>query len=145
MIEAFLQDKDPKWQPVFRKVWQVFLEHLPAGFEAAWSSNLPSFVVPLTTYPPGYHCSPASPLPFISLAINKQGLSVYHMGIYADPVLLAWFQEEYPKHMTTKLNMGKSCIRFTNPKQVPYDLLKSLASKMSPDQWIQLYEENIRK
>lgn len=62
------------------------------------------------------------------------------MGMYREPEIYDWFTSEYPKHMTTKLNMGKSCIRFTNPKKVPYDLLGELAEKMTVDEWIELYE-----
>ena len=67
------------------------------------------------------------------------------MGIYSDPDLLAWFQAEYAKRIPTKLNMGKSCIRFKNEKQIPYDLIGELVTKMSVAEWISTYERAIKK
>lgn len=67
------------------------------------------------------------------------------MGIYGDEELLNWFVNEYPKHVDTKLNMGKSCIRFTNPKKIPYDLIGELVSKMSVEDWVNIYEKTVIK
>ena len=90
----------------------------------------------------GYHVTPETPLPFISLAAQKRHIALYHMGIYGDPKLLNWFQDEYSKVVPTKLNMGKSCIRFTNTKNIPYELIGELASKISVEKWIECYETN---
>lgn len=87
------------------------------------------FVVPHTLYPNGYHCDPKLPLPFINLASQKNFVAIYHMGIYAKPELLEWFVTEYPKHCSTKLDMGKSCIRFKKVEQILYELLADLAQK----------------
>ena len=67
------------------------------------------------------------------------------MGIYANKSLLDWFVEEYPKHSKRKLDMGKSCIRFKKIEEIPYDLIGQLTSKMDADQWIELYENAIKK
>ncbi len=103
------------------------------------------YVVPHTLYPKGYHCKPTDPLPFMNIASQKNFIAVYHMGLYADPQLLKWFTQEYPKHSTQKLDMGKSCIRFKKPDQIPFKLLGELAAKMTPTQWIQLYEKAFQK
>jgi len=62
------------------------------------------------------------------------------MGIYSDEGLLAWFKEEYPKHCTNKLDMGKSCIRFKNINKIPYQLIGELVKKMTVEQWVNIYE-----
>ncbi len=56
-----------------------------------------------------------------------------------------WFIEAYPKDMKTRLNMGKSCIRFTNPKKIPHDLLGQLVQKMTVEDWIGMYEANVKQ
>ena len=66
------------------------------------------------------------------------------MGIYANEELMDWFVQEYPNHCKRKLDMGKSCIRFKKMDDIPYDLLSDLFSKMSPDDWIAIYEENVK-
>ena len=62
------------------------------------------------------------------------------MGIYADEKLLNWFQEEFPKYSKKKLDMGKSCMRFKKPEDIPYELIGELARKMTPQDWIEKYE-----
>jgi hypothetical protein len=102
-------------------------------------------VVPHSLYPAGYHCNPEQPLPFISIASQKNFIALYHMGIYADKKLLEWFTKEYPKHSQTKLDMGKSCIRFKKPEQIPFQLIGELVSKMTPKDWIATYEKAFTK
>lgn len=63
------------------------------------------------------------------------------MGIYADEKLFQWFQEEFPKYSKKKLDMGKSCIRFKKPEDIPYQLIGELAGKLTPQKWIELYEK----
>lgn len=119
--------------------------NLPAGFEPMMSHGHPMWVVPHSTYPPGYHCDPKSPLPFLGLASQKNFIALYHMGVYADPILLAWFQDAWKQASHRKLDMGKSCIRFKKPDHVPISLIGELASKMSPAEWIQIYESNMKR
>jgi hypothetical protein len=71
-------------------------------------------------------------------------VAFYHMGIYAKPELLKWFVDEYPKHVKTKLDMGKSCIRFKKVESIPYELLGELMTKMTANQWIETYENAFR-
>ena len=67
------------------------------------------------------------------------------MGIYADEKLLNWFVSEYPKHSKKKLDMGKSCMRFKKSEDIPYELIGELASKITPEQWIGMYERTFLK
>ncbi len=121
------------------------LRNIPAGFEEVISYGMLGYVVPHALYPKGYHCNPALPLPFMNLALQKNFIALYHMGIYADPVLLSWFTSEYPKRTTARLDMGKSCIRFKKPGDIPLDLIGELAGKMTPSDWIGLYEKTFQK
>ncbi|SER44774.1 protein of unknown function (DU1801) [Gracilibacillus ureilyticus] len=141
-VENYIDKVDLKWKDAFVEIKKVIDENIPEGFELEMQYGMPSYVVPLFRYPDGYHCKQDTPLPFISIAAQKNHLALYHMGIYANGSLLEWFQNEYPNHMKTKLNMGKSCIRFTNPKKVPYQLIGELVSKVSVDEWIEMYENS---
>lgn len=67
------------------------------------------------------------------------------MGIYSKPELLEWFVAEYPKHTKAKLDRGKSCIRFKKLDDIPYDLIAQLMQKMSVQDWIDIYEKNLKK
>ncbi len=142
--DYILQIPEERREPI-QQLRSSIKDNLPIGFEETIIYNMIGYVVPKSHYPGGYHCDPSQPLPFINLASQKSHIAVYHMGIYSDPSLKEWFESEYPKYCKRKLNMGKSCIRFKNPKDIPYDLIGQLASKMTPDEWIELYENNYKK
>ncbi|WP_342439444.1 DUF1801 domain-containing protein [Paenibacillus sp. FSL L8-0436] len=122
--------------------------NLPSGFEETMSYGMITYVVPHHLYAPGYHVNAEQPLPFISIASQKNFIALYHMGVYMYPELLAWFRREYPKHVQTKLDMGKSCIRFKKTNNIPYGLIAELSSKITVQEYIEIYEretEKIRK
>ncbi|GAE93194.1 hypothetical protein JCM21714_2247 [Gracilibacillus boraciitolerans JCM 21714] len=48
----------------FRKLAQTIEQNLPEGFKLVMQYGMPSFVVPLSTFPKGYHCEKNTPLPF---------------------------------------------------------------------------------
>ena len=131
-------------QEALTKLITLAESNLPNGFEAIIQYKMPSFVVPKSIYPAGYHCTPTEPLPFISFASQKNFIAIYHMGLYSLPELYEWFVSEYPKHSKSKLDMGKSCIRFKKIHEIPFDLLGELFTKMSPNQWIELYESKLK-
>ena len=129
----------------FNKLHDIIVKNLPKGFEAAISYGGLGYVIPHSLYPAGYHCKPSEPLPFAGLASQKNSINFYHMGIYSDPKLLNWFVNEFPKHAKQKLDMGKSCIRFKKFDDIPYQLIGELMKKMSANDWINIYEKNLKK
>ena len=129
----------------FTKLHETILDNLPEGFELGISYGGLGYVVPHSVYPAGYHCKPSEPLPFAGIASQKNSINFYHMGIYADARLYDWFVSEYPKYSKQKLDMGKSCIRFKKPDDIPFELIGELMQKMTSKDWIALYEENYLK
>jgi len=119
--------------------------NLPDGFQEEMSYGMIGYVVSQSIYPDGYHINPKLPLPFINLASQKNYIALYHSGIYADKQLLDWFKTEYAKTGISKLDMGKSCIRFKKMDEIPVKLIIELAKKMTPQTWIDIYEKAIRK
>lgn len=143
--EAYLAELPEDRRAVMEQLRATVLDNLPEGFEEVMSYGMLGYVVPHALYPDGYHCDPKLPLPFMNLAAQKNFYAVYHMGIYADPDLMAWFQDEYRDRVPTKLDMGKSCLRLRNPKHIPYELIGELAAKMTPQDWIERYEAGVRR
>ena len=41
--------------------------------------------------------------------------------------------------------MGKSCIRFKKMDEIPFELIAELSKKMTVDEWINIYENNLKK
>jgi uncharacterized protein YdhG (YjbR/CyaY superfamily) len=128
-----------------QKMREIIKKNLPEGFEERISYGMIGYVVPHAIYPGGYHCDPKLPLPFMNIASQKNFIAVYHSGIYADPEMMDWFVKEFPKHSNRKLDMGKSCIRFKKVEAIPFDLIGELSSKMTVQNWIDLYESNIKR
>jgi hypothetical protein len=125
----------------FSELRKVINKHLPGGFKEGIGYNMLAWSVPHTSYPPGYHCDPSKPLMLMALSANKGGISFHHMGLYASPPLLNWFKSEWPKRAPKKLDMGKGCVRFKKIEDVPLDLIGELASKLTPQQWVEQYEK----
>jgi uncharacterized protein YdhG (YjbR/CyaY superfamily) len=140
-IESLPQER----KEVVLKIREAIFQNLPEGFEEVVNYGMLGYVVPHSIYPNGYHCDQKLPLPFMSLASQKNIISFYHMGIYADKQLLDWFVSEYPKHVRSRLDMGKCCIRFKKMNEIPYALIGELAAKISPQSWINLYESTFLK
>ena len=138
-VQEYLENLPEERKEPIEKLRKVISENLPNGFEEQLSYGMIGYVVPKSIYPKGYHCTPELPLPFLSIASQKNSVNIYHMGIYADEKLLKWFQEEFPKHSKKKLDMGKSCMRFKKPEDIPYELIGELARKMTPQDWIEMY------
>ncbi|MFC6858834.1 DUF1801 domain-containing protein [Zunongwangia atlantica] len=140
-IESLPEDRQLKIQ----KLREVITANLPKGFEETMNYGMIGYVVPHSIYPNGYHCDAAMPLPFMNIASQKNHITIYHNGIYADSKLLEWFISEYKKYSSKKPNMGKSCIRFSKTQEIPYQLFGDLASKLKPLDWIAIYEAQTKK
>lgn len=143
--EEYISELPEDRKQAIMKLRDALLKNLPKGFEEVMSYGMIGYVVPHSIYPSGYHTNPELPLPFINIASQKNFIALYHMGIYSDKSLLNWFVSEYPKHVKTKLDMGKSCIRFKNIEHIPYSLIGELAAKMTAEQWIKIYEQAKKK
>ena len=143
-IQDYINAIPVERKPHFLKLRETILQNIPDGFEEQLSYGMIGYVVPFSIYPKGYHCNTKLPLPFVNIANQKNFISLYHMGIYVKPDLYDWFVAEYPKHSKQKLDMGKSCIRFKKMDQIPYDLIAELIQKITPDNWIEYYEANIK-
>ena len=144
-VESYIEQLPGDRAKPFAELRNVIRKNLPKGFSESFSSGMIHFVVPHSKYPAGYHCNPKQALPFISIASQKGFIAMYHMGMYADPQLLKWFAAEFPKHSERKLDMGKSCVRFKKPDEIPFKLIGELASKVTPDEWIARYEKNLKR
>jgi uncharacterized protein YdhG (YjbR/CyaY superfamily) len=143
--DEYMEQLPEERQNVIKRLREVALKYMPPGFEEVMNYGMMGYVVPHSIYPNGYHCDPKQPLPFYGFASQKGSVNIYHMGIYADKELHDWFVNEYPKHVKTKLDMGKSCIRFKKLDTIPYELIAQLMAKMTVERWIALYEKNLKR
>ena len=127
------------------KLRQTILKNLPKGFAEGMNYNMIGYFVPHSVYPAGYHCDPKQPLPFISIASQKNFIAFYHMGMYANKKLLDWFTKEYPN--TVKQNLIWERAAFDSRKWRTFHtrLIGELTKKMSAAEWIKIYEANLKR
>ena len=144
-MTEFIEQMPEERQQALNKLRKAVVENLPEGFVENIGNGMLHYSIPLSIYPAGYHCTKNTPLPFASIASQKSFMVLHHMGLYADEVLLKWFQDEYPQYSKYKLNMGKGCIRLKKMAAIPYELIGILMAKMTITDYIQIYEKAIKK
>ena len=139
--DAYIDELPEDRRQAVSKLRKEIKKNLPKGFQECMNYGMIGYVVPHSLYAEGYHCDPKQPLPFMNLASQKNYISVYHMGVYGDNALGKWFAQEYEKLAWGKLDVGKCCIRFKNVDKIPFKLIGELASKITPKEWIKMYEK----
>jgi hypothetical protein len=144
-VDEYIDQLPDDRKESIKKIRQIILDNIPNGFVEEMNYGMIGYVVPHSLYPEGYHCNPKQSLPFVNIASQKNHIAFYHMGIYAIPELLEWFTAEYPKHSKFKLDIGKSCVRFKKPERITFELIGELMQKITPDDWIEIYETNYKK
>ena len=141
-VEDYVAALPEERKGAINKLRKTIKENLPKGFHEEMSYGMIGFVVPHSIYPNGYHCNPKLPLPFINVGSQKNYIAMHHMGVYASKDLLDWFVAEYEK-VPYKLDMGKGCIRFKKPEEIPFELIAELVKKIDVQQWIAMTESSL--
>lgn len=144
-VDAYIAELPADRKEAIAKLRTEIKKNLPKGFAEEMGYGMMGYVVPHKLYPPGYHCDPKLPLPFMGMASQKNFIAVYSMAMYSDPKLLKWFTDAHAKASPKKLDMGKSCIRYKKPEDIPYKLIGELAGKVTPQQWIEMYEKVFKR
>ena len=138
-IKAYLDSLPEDRRKAIRKVRAAVNRALPGGYKEGMQYGMIGWFVPHSLYPDGYHCNPDQPLPFASLASQKQYMSLYLMCIYGDAKHRAWFEKEWKK-TGKKLNMGKSCIRFKTLEDLPLELVEEAIARVPVNDYVAHYE-----
>jgi len=125
-------------------VRDVILKNLPEGYEEGMQYGMIGYFVPHSVYPAGYHCDPSQPLPFASIASQKNHISIYLMCIYSDEAHAQWFRDEWAK-TGKRLNMGKSCVRFRKLEDISLDLIGEAIKRVPAKKFIEHYESTITR
>ncbi len=144
-VAQYISELPAERKEAITKLRKVIKSNLPKGFKEEMNYGMIGYVVPHGLFPPGYHTTPHLPLPFMNIASQMNFIAVYHMCLYSNPKLLKWFTTEYEKAKIGKPDMGKACIRFKHPEKIPFKLFGELATKITVDEWIKIYEKNLNR
>lgn len=115
---------------------------MPKGYEEVIQYGMISWVVPHSIYPKGYHCAPKTPVPFLSLASQKNHMAIYMFCLYMEPGGAERFAAAW-EATGKKLDMGKSCVRFKRLEDVPLALVAETVAGAPVKTFIEMYESNL--
>jgi len=113
--------------------------NLPAGFVEGMQYGMIGWYVPLERFPDTYN---GQPLGLAGLASQKNYVSLYLNSVYGDPATEAWFKDRYAAS-GKRLNMGKSCLRFTRLEDVPLDVIGETIARVDLDSYLAGYEKTM--
>jgi len=139
-VKQYLAELPPDRRAAIQAVRDVILKNLDSGYEECMNYGMIGYVVPHRIYPPGYQCNPELPLPFASLASQKNHMAVYLCGIYGDSDNARWFTEAWAK-TGKKLDMGKACIRFKKLDDLALDVIGESIRRMPVKAYVAYVEE----
>lgn len=143
-VEQYLAELPADRRVMLEDVRKMILDNVNEGFEEGMQYGMIGYYVPHRIFPAGYHCKPSEPLPFLSLASQKNYCSLYAMSLYSDTESLAAFQSAW-KATGKKLNMGKSCIRFKKLDDLALDLIADHLRGITVDAYVDSYIQAIKK
>ncbi len=141
-IDAYLAALADDRRQAVEAVRAVINRHLPKGYEEGMQYGMPAWFVPHELYPAGYHCDPTQPLPFVSVASQKNHIGLYLFCLYMDPALMSWFETAW-RATGTRWDAGKSCVRVKSLDDIPLDLLGSLVKKVPVKKFVAAYEARL--
>jgi hypothetical protein len=137
-VRQYLDALPSDRRAIVTRVRKLIRDHLPAGFQEGMQYGMISYYVPLSRFPDTYN---GQPLAIISLAAQKNHLSLYLMGLYGDADGERRFAQAF-HDAGKKLDMGKSCLRFKRFDDLAQDALEQLIAGTSVEQFIARYRDS---
>ena len=141
-VQQYLAELPADRRAAIESVRAVILKNLDPTFEEGMQYGMIGYYVPHSVYPPGYHCDPKQPLPFICLASQKNYMSVY-LGCVYGPEREKPFREAWAK-TGKKLDMGKSCVRFKKVEDLALKVIGDSIRRLPARTFIEYYESVIQ-
>lgn len=138
-VEEYLAELPDDRRPAIEALRKVIRKNLPKGYEEGMQYGMIGYYVPHRVYPAGYHCDPKQPVPFASIASQKNHIGIYLMCIYGDERHRAWFTKAWTA-TGRKLDMGKGCVRVKKLEDVPLEVLGEAIARVPVKEFIAHYE-----
>jgi hypothetical protein len=139
--DEYLDDLPADRRNAIAAVRAVVRKNLPKGYSEFVSWGMINYGVPLSRFP---NTGNGQPLCYAALAAQKNYCSLYLMSVYGDKKQEARLRDGF-KAAGKKLDMGKSCVRFKTPDDLPLDVVGELIAAVPAEQWIEIYERSRRK
>ncbi len=134
-VDQYLADLPDERREILAPVRQTILDNLADGFVESMTYKMPTYEIPLSTFPKTYN---KKPLMYCALAAQKHHNAIYLCSVYSDRKLLEILEQGY-QSAGLKLNMGKSCIRFKKLAEVPLDVIGEIIASYEVNDFIENY------
>ncbi|MFI4896404.1 MAG: DUF1801 domain-containing protein [Phycisphaerales bacterium JB059] len=138
--KAYLDALPEDRRKALRAIRTTIRKNLNPGFKEGIQYGMIGYFVPHSVYPEGYHCDPKQPLPFASLASQKNHIGIYLFCLYSDPGAMERFVKEW-KATGKRLDMGKSCVRVKKLEDVPLEVLGRAIKRVTVKRFVSAYEK----
>jgi hypothetical protein len=132
-VEEYLEELPEDRAAVVAHVRDLVNASLPPGYVEGMLYGMITWMVPLQAYPETYN---GKPLAYVSLAAQKNYYALYLMGVYADSGEEARLREEWVAR-GTKLDMGRSCLRFKRLADLHEDLVAGVVAAVPMDEYVE--------
>ena len=113
-------------------------QHIPSGFDECLVWGTIGWTIPLSRYPDTYN---KQPICYVALSSQKNYCVLYLMGAYWSASQLEQLKAAF-KAAGKTLIMGKCCVRFESPDDLPLEAIGTLISATSSEEWIEFYEQS---
>src|SRR4026208_1868635 len=125
-VAEYLKLLPPEQRKSLAAVRKVVRENLPRGYkeEIGWGSI--TYAIPLKDYPNTYN---GQPLCIAALTAGKHRCSLHLMAADGDPGPREWLVDQSRKS-GKRLDMGKACIHFKAPDDLPLDAIAKVIAKV---------------
>lgn len=143
-VKEYLDSLPAERRKELQAVRKVIKQHLPKGCVECMQYGMIGYAVPLKLYPPGYHCAKKTPLPYASLAAQKNNHTLYLCSVYANKETDAWFRKAFMA-AGKKLDMGKSCIHFKKASDLPLDVIGKAIARFPVKDFVKMYEQAFKR
>ncbi|MBA4071078.1 MAG: hypothetical protein C0497_04460 [Gemmatimonas sp.] len=104
-------------------------------------ASAPTVAQYLASLPDTYN---GQPLCYVALAAQKRYFALYLMGCYGDETLMAELRSGY-EAKGLKLDMGKSCLRFTSLESIALDVVARSIARVPMAKYVQVYQASKRR
>ena len=135
-VAAYLAEQAPERRAELEKVLRVLRKQMPKGYREGMAWGMIGWEIPLERYPDTYN---RQPLCYAGLAVQKNYLTLYLMGVYADPARSARLTRAF-RDAGLRLDMGKSCIHFRRAEDLPLEAIGELVAGLPVEEYIRRYE-----
>ena len=138
-VEKYLESLPDDRREAIEAVRKVVLKSVDKDIEEGMQYGMIGWYVPHSVFPDGYHADPSRPLPYAAIASQKNYMTLYMMTVYADGSEgEKWFRSAWAK-TGKKLDMGKSCIRFTKVDDLALDVIAEAFRRVPTKEHVENY------